>query len=344
MNELEKLLQTEPYQNYFNGKNLDNRFLFMTYGGSYAYGTNVEGSDIDVRGCVLNTKEEILLGRDFEQYVKNDDELDICIYSVNKLISLLTNCNPNTIEMLGMPIEKYAYLSEAGRLLIDNRKLFLSKKAIHSFGGYATQQLRRLSNKAARKVPLDEQQQHILNSMKNAQYAFTDRYIRDCGDLVLYLDEAKELLENGQTKEIFADIHLNHIPIRDFNNMMGEVTSVQRAYNKNSKRNEYAASHNKLGKHMMHLFRLYLMCFDILEKGEIITYRKDDINYLLDVRNGLYLDENDQPTEMFFQAVDNCEDLLNKFKEATKLPDEPDYEKINELRMQINEMVVNGGM
>ena len=36
------------------------------------------------------------------------------------------------------------YLNENGRLLLDNRKLFLSKRAINSFGGYADAQLRRL--------------------------------------------------------------------------------------------------------------------------------------------------------------------------------------------------------
>ena len=36
---------------------------------------------------------------------------------------------------------------------------------------------------------------------------------------------------------------------------------------------------DQIGKHAMHLVRLYFMCIDILEHREIITYRKS-MNYL----------------------------------------------------------------
>lgn len=49
-------------------KQLDHPILFLTLGGSHAYGTNNENSDIDVRGCFLNRPEELLGLRQFEVF------------------------------------------------------------------------------------------------------------------------------------------------------------------------------------------------------------------------------------------------------------------------------------
>ena len=46
-------------------------------------------------------------------------------------------------------MKKYLYLNDIDRN-IKRRGMFLSKKAIQSFGGYADQQLRRLQNALAR--------------------------------------------------------------------------------------------------------------------------------------------------------------------------------------------------
>ena len=90
-----------------------------------------------------------------------------------KMITLLLSCNPNTIELLGLNPEHYLYLHPLGQELINNAHLFLSKRAIHSFGGYADAQLRRLQNALARdSYPQREKEQHIFNSVKNAMHDF----------------------------------------------------------------------------------------------------------------------------------------------------------------------------
>ena len=90
----------------------------------------------------------------------------------------------------------------------------------------------------------------------------------------------------------------------------------------------------------MHLVRLYLMCFDILDKGEIVTYREKDHDFLMSIRDGKYLDGQDQPTKEFFEIVDEYEAKLDRLKETTELPDKPDFKKINEFVASVNERIV----
>ena len=91
----------------------------------------------------------------------------------------------------------------------------------------------------------------------------------------------------------------------------------------------------------MHLVRLYLMAFDILEKGEINTYREKDHDFLMDIRNGKYLDDNQQPTKEFYEIVDELEAKLDKLKDTTDLPDTPDMNKVMDLVEEVNGDVVN---
>lgn len=334
--EIKNLLQTPQYDFLRTNPHLGNNIILLGLGGSHAYGTNMEGSDVDVRGCALNSAAEILANDKFEQVT--NDETDTTIYSFNKIITLLCNCNPNTIEILGLKPEHYLYLSPVGQLLLDNKKLFLSKRAIHSFGGYANQQLRRLDNKAARLVGQEQRERHILNSIQNAAYDFRQRYMSYPEDAIkLYVDKA---IQEDYDSEIFMDIHLTHYPLRDYKCMWSEMNNIVKDYSKIGKRNQHAIEHDKLGKHMMHLIRLYLMCLDILTKGEIITYREKEHDFLMEIRNGKYLDNNRQPLPEFFEMVDDFEKKMNYAKENTDLPDNPNYKKIKELVMSVNKSVI----
>lgn len=338
IDEIKSLIQTSEYDFLRTNEHLGSNIILLTLGGSHAYGTNIEGSDVDIRGVALNSKEEILTNKNFEQFV--NDATDTTVYAFNKIISLLTNVNPNTIEMLGCKPEHYLYLSPIGQELIDNRHLFLSKKCIHSFGGYATQQLRRLSSKSARNVGQAEQEKYILNSIQNASYDFKhDFFEYDEDSINLYIDKSYQ--EDLET-EIFMDINLKHYPLRDYKGMWNVMKTIVKEYSKIGHRNVNATEHGKLAKHMMHLIRLYLMCLDIMKDGEIITYREKDHNLLMDIRAGKYLDENDQPTAEFMEMVDYYENEMNKAKETTELPNTPDYKKINEFVMSVNERIVRG--
>lgn len=124
--------------------------------------------------------------------------------------------------------------------------------------------------------------------------------------------------------------------------MLRALREIIKSYNKIGKRNGNAISHNKLGKHMVHLIRLYLMYIDILEKEEIITYREAEHALLMRIRNGEFLDKNRQPTNEFYDLLNKYEKRFEYAKKNTALPDIPDYKRIEELKAHVNERVMKG--
>lgn len=336
--QIKEKLKSEEYEFLRKDKNLGNNIIILTLGGSHAYGTANENSDLDIRGCTLNSKMQILTNENFEQFT--NEATDTTIYAFNKLVSLISNCNPNTIELLGNKPEHYFYISSIGRELLDNAHLFLSKRAVYSFVGYATSQLRKLDNKAVRLVNQEQREKHILNSIMNAYHTFPDKYFPFSEDSIkLYIDKSEQ--EDYDT-EIFMDINLCHYPLRDYKAMWSEMNNIVKDYSKVGKRNKHAIEHDKLGKHMMHFIRLYMMCLDILEKEKIVTYREDEHDLLMDIRNGKYLDDNRQPIPEFYEMVDDYEKKLEYAKQNTNLPDNPNYKEINEFVASVNERVVKG--
>lgn len=337
--QIKEKLKSAEYDFLRTNENLGSNIILLTLGGSHAYGMDKEDSDVDVRGISLNSKSDILLGADFEQVV--DVDTDTTVYSFNKMIQLLTSNNPNTIEQLGCLPQHYFYLSEIGKELLDNRKIFLSQICVHTFGGYASSQLRRMSNKAARLVSQAENESYILKSIDNARYEFKNRYypFEDDNDLKLYIDKSAQ---EGYDSEIFMDVRLNHYPLRDWAGMWNEMKTIVSSYNKFGRRNEKAVAHDKLGKHMAHLIRLYMMCIDILEKEEIVTYREKERDLLMSIRNGEYLDENRQPIPEFYDLLNEYEKRFEYAKNNTSLPEKPDYKRINDFRMSVNERIVKG--
>lgn len=334
--EISEMLTWDERYSFLDKEPLVGNIILLGLGGSYAYGTNNENSDIDIRGVATHNAQDILTRKGFEQVV--NEETDTTIYSLEKIVNLLSNCNPNTIEILGLEPWQYFYVTDIGQALIDNRDMFLSKRAIHSFGGYSSAQLRRLENRAARTMEQTKREEFILRSIENAKYTFPAKFFEYPEDAIkLYIDEA---VNPDYDTEIFMDINLKHYPLRDYKSMWSEMIAIVKEYAKIGARNRKAIERGKLGKHMMHLVRLYLMCFDILEKGEIVTYRAKEHDFLMDIRNGKYLDDEDHPIAEFYDIVDELENKLEYWKEHTELPANPDYDRINKFLAEANWEVV----
>lgn len=331
-----EILNGTEYDFIKTNEHLGKHVILLGLAGSYSYGTHIDISDIDVRGITLSRKSDLIGLTQFEQYV--DDNTDTVIYAFNKMITLLLSCNPNTIELLGLNPEHYLYLNDIGQMLLDNKRLFLSKRAINSFGGYADAQLRRLQNAIARDTfPQSEKEQHIFNSVRNAMHDFNNHYKHfKQGSLEIFIDTA---VNPELDTEIFVNANLTHYPLRDYASMWSTMANVVRDYEKIGKRNKKKDDLH-LNKHAMHLIRLFMMALDILEKGEINTFREKEHELLMNIRFGKYQKEDGTFHESFYEMLSDYEKRLHYAAENTDLPDEPDMKAVQDLVMTINERVV----
>lgn len=325
-----KLIESKEYDFLRTNEHLGDKIILLGLVGSWAYGTNIKDSDVDCRGCALNSKEELLTNKNFEQFV--NEETDTVIYSFNKLITLLSNCNPNTIEILGLKPEHYLYLSEIGKELIDNADMFLSKKAAFTFGAYARSQLNRLINRSGRLN--DEIAENECRSIEKSFIHLRNRHKN------INKDSFKVFVEDDK---IILDMNYDHMAIEEIMDIQAELSNIHNQYKK-STRNQKAISSGKLAKHSMHLIRLYMMGIDILTHHEIRTYRDgDDHKLLMNIRSGKYLHEDGATPTKEFEVLIN--EYQSKFEEAeinTSLPDKPDYKRINDFLFNINYKIVKG--
>ena len=230
--------------------------------------------------------------------------------------------------------------SHVAQEMIDNRKMFLSRRAVNSFGGYATQQLRRLQNAVARDaLSQAEKEKHILGSIKSAMMCFNDKYAEfEEGAVNIYIGESNK---TDMDSEIFMDINLKHYPLRDYKAMWSEMNEVVKAYGKLNHRNR-KKDEQHLNKHAMHLIRLYLMAIDIFEKEEIITYRENDLELLNSIRNGKYMNDDGTYQQEFFELLGEYEKKLDYAVKNSSIPASPNFKRIEEFVMSVNERVVSG--
>lgn len=336
--DFKEIMNSSEYDFLRTHERLGKRIILLGLGGSHAYGTSIDGGDIDFRGVTLNLPSDLLGLTEFEQY--EDDHTDTVIYSFNKIIKLLLECNPNTCEILGLDEDQYLIKTALGQELIDHKDLFLSKRAAKSFGGYASAQLRRLQNAIARdSMPQTEREQHILNSVRNALEDFNRRYEETSqGSLRLYIDKA---VTEGLESEIFVDANYQHMPLREYEKMFATMNMVVRDYDKIGKRNK-KKDDNHLNKHAMHLIRLFMMAIDILDKGEIRTHRTDDLELLLQIRQGDFQKEDHTFKDEFYEILGHYERELERATKESKLPDNPDMEKVAEFVEYVNHKAIEG--
>lgn len=127
--------------------------ILLGYRGSISHGMysnpNKDSNSIDDKDAmgIYISPIDCYFGLDkHRHYERQIKEWDVVSYELIKAMTLLTNANPNVLGLLWLRNVDYIHVMPAGQKIINNRKLFVSKKLYHSFSGYAHGQLHRMTH------------------------------------------------------------------------------------------------------------------------------------------------------------------------------------------------------
>lgn len=186
---------------------------YLTIMGSHAYGvadTSVKEKipDYDVYGFAIPPKAMIFphlnghipgFGPEpqlFDQYqqhhiVDSDangglgKEWDFSVFSIVKFFELCRGNNPNMIDSLFTPENCIIHCTQIGRLVRDNRRLFLSKLCWKNFRGYAASQLHKMNSKE----PIGGRKEIIKRHGYDVKFAY---------HVIRLFDEAEQIMMEGE--------------------------------------------------------------------------------------------------------------------------------------------------
>jgi predicted nucleotidyltransferase len=343
------------------------RTIFLTVHGSHAYGTNIETSDTDFRGICIAPKEYYLgyfgyLDK-FEHKVQTKSD-DLTVFELRKFLRLATVANPNALEIIFTDESDHQIISPAGRVLIKNRDLFLSRKCKHTFSGYAHKQLGRIKthkdwlDNPPERAPL--RSEYDLpprpaiedNQLKAAMSAINKQLDSWSADFLDDLDPDLRILITRKISSHLAEIGIAAgeefaaaARLVGFTENFIRMLDKERRYNsalqhygqyldwKQNRNPERAALEAKYGydsKHGMHLVRLLLMCEEILTRGEMIV-KRPDAQKLLRVRAGEWT------YSYLIGWADEQDRKLDELMLKSPLPKEPDRTAIDQICLQLVE-------
>ena len=324
-------LNSSEYDFLRNDPHLGDNIILMSLSGSYAYGTNGPTSDIDVRGIALRRKEDLALNEDFETFA--EPITDTQIWSFDKYLEEISKNNPSCLEILGVRDEDYLKMTDLGKLFIDNSHRFLSKKCIDSYTKFAAQQLYRLRQKLIVTLSQEEYQEHL----KTVIAGMNDQLIRGYG----ISNDMYEIYFDMENEAHIKFIKPIDAVLNDVQKFTKEILNMLSQYKKNNAKRKENIYIKDVNKHAHHSVRLYMMVNDILLKEQIITYRKDEHDLLMDIKNGKFMLKDGSLNDEFWKIVDEYQAKFEEAKKLTKLPEQVDINFIRDLKLKVNTSIMN---
>ena len=351
---------------------LEARTILLVRHGSHAYGTSTPTSDQDAKGVAVPPAPYFhgFVSR-FEQAESKTPAPDCVIYDVRKFFALAADCNPSLVELLWTDEDAHLQVADAGRLLLEHRGDFLSKKARHTFSGYAIAQLKRIQTHHRWLVSppaapptraehgLPERTVIPKDQLAAAEAAVRKRVDGWEPDLT-GLDASARIDVMGKLTtmltELAAVVHLSSDELKwragaellGYDQNFIDLLDRERRYRtraqewdqyqnwlatRNAARARLEAEHGYDTKHAMHLVRLLRMCREILATGRVLVKRPDAAE-LLAIRGGAW------SYEQLLTWAEEQDAAMNDAAAASALPREPDRVALDGLCRRIVESML----
>jgi predicted nucleotidyltransferase len=352
---------------------LPERTIYITRHGSHAYGTNTPTSDLDLRGIVIAPKPYYHgFMQKFEGCVQKPPQPDFATFEIRKFFNLAADCNPNVLELLYTDPSDHLLVTPVMERLFAFRDMFLSRKAKHTFSGYAMSQLKRIQGhyrwlkdppKAPPKredfglpnetlIPADQRAaaeasiRDKVNSWEldwlepfdpDERIFIQEQFARRLTEITMWSDdEADEKVWLSAARSIGLDDNFILLMQRE-----RQYTGKQREWEqfqkwKKERNEDRAILEAKFGydtKHATHLVRLMRMCREILIEGKVYV-RRPDAEELLAVRAGRWTYE-----ELLIWAK-RQDELLTEAMKVSILPKEPNRASLDAICIQLVEMML----
>lgn len=291
--------------------NFNMNIILEVISGSRLYGTNIPSSDYDYRGvCTIPIRDMVNPYQGFEQF--EDPDGDRVIYHLRKFFDLAAACNPNIIEILFAPRSKIISINDQGKLLLKNKHLFVSQKAVKTFSGYAIQQLKRMT---LHKGWMDRGE---IKKPLRSDFKLPSEPLFGYEKLEAIMHSPEEAILNDYRDYVSRELKYRSAK-KDFDNYRKWMET------RNPNRHNLESKFGFDSKFAMHLFRLFLEGKELLETGNI-TLPSPYAGFLLDIRNGIY--EYDELMAMI-DSFGRLDDL------DFGVPEKPNYNKLKELYYSI---------
>ena len=294
--------------------------------GDCTYGLAERSGNEKIYGVALNTAEELLTGKDFGEY--KDRSNNVTIYSFNRFIKMLCIA----LELLGLKVEHYVSMTDVGASILYNRGMFLSKQLVCNFGDYIQQMLKKLRGITEQDIP--DKFRSVIEEINNSGYNVQCKRRSFGNDIVNIYSDNNELL---------VDMNILAYPLKDLRNVYNKLKGLISTYDLLN--NNQICVYSKVIKYMVTIIRYYYMLFDIMKTGMVYTYRvnKDEHDLLMALSNGDYLNSEGKPVKEFYELVNHLNDEVVKLEDTTWLPDNIDYNKIENFQQMINMRVIKAG-